>query len=159
MAWFTLTQVKARVPTAIYSQLFDKDNSGVSGTIDTYAETCMGEALSMAKMRLGPAFPTDLNDGGAVVDEQVVGALVSLTLWCAIRYSPLATGDNKSPYRQAYEDAMALFDRMKADTDRPTTSPGGRARPRAKSTNLVDANGMPTSVFARQRDGKDNTGF
>lgn len=159
MAWFTLTQVKARVPTAIYSQLFDKDNSGVSGTIDTYAETCMGEALSMAKMRLGPAFPTDLNDGGAVVDEQVVGALVSLTLWCAIRYSPLATGDNKSPYRQAYEDAMALFDRMKQDTDRPTTSPGGRARPRANVNNTEESDGTPTQVFGRTRDRKDGSLF
>jgi hypothetical protein len=159
VTWATVASVKARIPATQYAQVFDPDNTGVSGTMDAYCTTCLAEALSMARMRLGPAFPTELDASGAVIDEQVIGAHVALTLWVAVRYSPLATGDHKSPYRQAYEDAMALFDRMKADTDRPTTSPGGRARPRAKSTNLVDANGMPTSVFARQRDGKDNTGF
>lgn len=158
MTWFTLSQVKARVPTSIYDQLFDKDNSGNSTTIDAYATTCMGEALSMAKMRLGPAFPTELDDG-ATVDEQVVGALVSLTLWCAIRYSPLSTGDNKSPYRQAFDDAMALFDRMKQDIDRPTTSPGGRARPRARTNNTEESDGTPTQVFGRTRDRKDGSLF
>lgn len=159
MTWFTLAQVKARVPTSIYNELFDKDNANNSTTTDAYATTCMGEALSMARMRLGPAFPTELDDGGTTVDEQVVGALVSLTLWCAIRYSPLSTGDNKSPYRQAYEDAMALFDRMKQDTDRPTTSPGGRARPRANVNNTEESDGTPTQIFGRARDRKDSSLF
>lgn len=159
MAWVTVAETKARMPLTAYMQAFDKDASASQVSADAFCLLCLTDAESIARMRLGPAFREDFGDDGTLLDVQVKSAVIALACWVAIKHTPLATSDPKSAYRTAMTDAMALFDRMKADTDRPQNAAVGRARPRASVRNLLDADGASTQAFGRARDGKDKTGF
>jgi len=158
-AWVSVAEVKARIPAATYTAVFDKDRTNDSPTTDAFCALCLTDAQSIAQMRLGGAFPVPLDEGGAVVDVQIKSAVIALALWVAVKHTALATNDPKSAYRTAITGPMGVPDGMKTDRDRPANSPGGRARPRARTSNLVDGDGVSTQAFGRARDRKDGSDF
>jgi phage gp36-like protein len=158
VAYFTSSDIQARLAARDYLRVFDRDGNGVADA--AFVATCIAESQSELDMRLLASFPTPLDDNGALIDERIKGAGVAIALYAAVRYNPLATGDLASAYRQAYTDALEFLDRLrKDDGERLKTSAGGRALPRAANDNLQSADGVTTSPFSRAADLKDPSGY
>lgn len=155
--------IQARMSAQDYNRAFDRDGDGSSQKIAANVAQAIAEAQSWLNMRLGESLgPTvQLDAQGAVVDEFLKSHLCSVAIWSAVRYSPLAVGDPKSPYRQAYVDAEAFVERLRKDDGaRLQTSAAGRARPVASVSNLRGPDGLtPAGPFVRVADGKDGSGY
>jgi hypothetical protein len=162
MAYLTTADLQARMSAADYARAFDRDGDGDPTKIANNATQAIKEATSWINVRLGEAFGplVALDANGALVDEYVKSQLCAVAIWSAVRYSPLAVGDPKSPYRQAFLDAEAFVERLRKDDGaRLQTSAGGLAQPVARVANDITSDGTPTNPFARARDGLDGSGY
>lgn len=162
--YITAADIQARVPAGTFALVFDREASGDAPSIAAFVAVCIAEAQSEWDMRVGSAFPGAFDENGALVDENIKGRLVAIALYVAVRYSPLATADGKSAYRQAYMDGLKFLDQLRTDNGaRVVTSAGGLAAPRA--LDYVDAGAVEGSVsccdtpFARAARSCGGSGF
>lgn len=141
-----------------YARVWDRNGTG---TVDaTFAANMIAVAESTAYMTL--------NGGGAVtvpltgtVDAAVKVAIARLAIYEAARLHPSdGQGGTKTPYRQGYEDALALLKAWREDRMRPVTANDGeRSYPRVDVNPKTNTDGTAGGVYARANDGRDHIGF
>lgn len=158
MSLITSTDISARLTADLYQKIFDKDRDGTADT--SFLATCISTAESQAMMRCRAAFRGETFDqAGGTVDEAIKGILVDLAVWQAVKLSPLQNGE-KTPFRQAYEDALKFLDQLaRDDRNRTVTSSVGRPSPRAEVRNGTNESGETTSPFRDVADGKSGSVF
>lgn len=164
MTILVYADISNRMPNDAYVLAFDKDGDGVvttgsAGQDKDHIDACIATAEAHAQGYLKDAFPAGL-DQGTGVDAELRAALVMMAIFEAMRYSPLASGDNKSPYRQGWEDALALLDKIKKGVLRNIITAAGAQsafNPRVNNTTADD--GAATNQWQRSADRKIRTLF
>jgi hypothetical protein len=166
MAYIAPTDIKKRIPTEVWLQLFDKDSDGTvnesSGVDYDALTTAITASQSVVDTELEVSYEEGLTANGGVVDERIKGAQVMIALYEAVRYGPLATGDEKSVYRQGNDDAIALLRKVrKADGVKVKTAAGGESPANRVGTvqNVIDKTGSYTATYNRVADRKDSSAF
>ena len=165
--YITYATIKARVSAELYVQAFDRDGDGTvtddeAGVDLDYINLCIADAQSIVDTELYDAFPDALNKDDAPVDVRIQSMMVGLALWCAVKYSPLATDDSKSPFRTFYKDAMELIKRVRAGLEvRPVAGdpPPTSRRRQHNVQNTTNADGTTTLPYTRVADGRDPSDF
>lgn len=167
MPYIGPADIRARVPSTIYVQLFDMDQDGVvnesSGPDFAALTQAINASQSVVDTELIVGFPEGLAANGGVVDERIKGAQVQVALYEAVRYGPLADGSASSVYRAGYDDAIRMFARLrKADGINAVT--GANGAPSTKRVGEVqntinDAYNKNTDSFSRVANGRDPSVF
>lgn len=162
--YITAADIQARTEAKAYARVFDRNGSGDAMEIAAFVATCIATAQSEWDMRVGSAFPGAFDADGHLVDEAIKGRLVAIALYEGVRYSSLATNDQKSAYRTPYTDALAFLDKLAKDNGaRLVTGAGGAALPRPGDYVTVAPEGSVEACcdapFARAARGCGGSGF
>lgn len=158
MAIIDATYLQRLVSTEEYARIFDRN---ATGTIDaTAVASCIAIAESQGLVLLNGGRAVTLPLTGTI-DEAVKVSFARMALYEAVRFTASdGAGAVKSPYRQAYEDAIAFLKAVKTDEVRPVTmNDGERPFPRANAVGLLNTDGNIGGVFVRAAGGSDRTGF
>ena len=121
------SDISARLPSTTYAQLFDRNGNENAGEISTFATLCCSEAISEFEMCVGSAC-ADAIDAGLVTEVHIKGQLVRVACYKAIEGTPLATGDEKSPYVAAYKRIRADWEKLVKDQAQRLANGGGASQ-------------------------------
>lgn len=162
MALIDAAFLQGIMSTEDYNRVFDRNGSGTADA--TFITNAIAAAESQAYLILngGGNIVLPLTAGGSTVDRGILVAIARMALYEASRYHPSdGQGGQKDPYRQGYEDAVALLNDLKRDRQRAVTANGGaRSYPRPEYTpTRPNPDGNDGPVWQRVETWRDNIGY
>lgn len=142
-----------------FARVFDRNGTGSYDA--TFLDGCIAVAESTAQMTLNGGASIQPIPLQGVLDEGVKILLARMAVYEGVRmHTSDGMGGTKSPYRQAYEDALAALTAIRNDQMRfITTNSGARSFPRADVTSIRNTDGNIGGVYNRADSGKDRTGY
>lgn len=162
----TADSLRARVTPDVWVQLFDRDDDGtvdeLSGPDAAALNAAIAAAQSIVAAELSHAYPSGFDASGGTMDAAVTVAAVQIALYEAVRYSPLATGANDSPYRVGYNDAIAMLKRYRTGLEARLTQAASGVGPTfndGRTGGLVDESGKPRRRFGYSHDNSEGSDF
>lgn len=162
MALINAAFLQGIMSTEDYNRLYDKNGTGTADA--TFVGLTIDAAESQAYLILngGGNIIVPLDADGSTVDRGILVAVARMALYEASRYHPSdGQGGQKDPYRQGYEDAVALLNDLKRDRQRAVTANGGeRSFPRPEYTpTRPNPDGNEGPVWQRVETYRDTIGY
>lgn len=157
MPIITPSDIQARIPTTTYNEIFDRNNTANATEISNFATLCCSEAISEFEMCVG-CVAADAIAAGLVTEEHVKGQLSRVACYKAIEGTPLATGDDKSPYVAAYKRIREDWKALVKDNAQRLANGGGSGQ-LVVNTAAPSSEEMPETPFTDARNGTDFSGF
>lgn len=130
MPYCTITDIQNRAGGEAALRAFDRDGDGTVDTAAVNAAIAWADAIIDSKLAASHGAP--FTGTPPVVVRELS---IDLALYRVASGYPGATGSTKSPYRQGYEDAMALLRDL--GKDRAARLPTGTPEPFASGTSYV----------------------